>query len=139
MFRNKTFRLGAGSLFFLVFCQTANYLLSPPFLCNSGIGLGVNIPIPVLIPIISFSLIAASFLIWKGILQDSPLSFLALSGGALLLGGALSNVANRLIQGCVPDFFHLSWFPAFNMADISISLGAILLLASSMYKKDVRN
>ena len=139
MFRNKTFRLGAGSLFFLVFCQTANYLLSPPFLCNSGIGLGINIPIPILIPIISFSLIAAIFLIWKGILQDSPLSFLALSGGALLLGGALSNVANRLIQGCVPDFFHLSWFPAFNMADISISLGAILLLASSMYKKDVRN
>lgn len=139
MFRNKTFRLGAGSLFFLVFCQTANYLLSPPFLCNSGIGLGINIPIPILIPIISFSLIAAIFLIWKGILQDSPLSFLALSGSALLLGGALSNVADRLIQGCVPDFFHLSWFPAFNMADIGISLGAFLLLVSTMHKKDVRN
>lgn len=139
MFQNKTFRLGAGSLFFLAFCQTANYLISPPFLCNSGIGFGINVSMPILIPIISFSLIAASFLIWKGILQDSSLSFLALSGGALLLGSALSNIADRLIQGCVPDFFHLSWFPVFNMADIGISLGAFLLLASSIYKKDIQN
>lgn len=139
MFRNKTFRLCTESLLFLAFCQTANILLSPPFLCNPGISFGIDIPTPLLVLLISFSFIAASFIIWKEMLRDSSLSFLAISGAALFLGGALSNITDRLIRGCVPDFFHLSWFPAFNMADIGINLGAFLLLVSTMYKKNVRN
>ncbi|MCX8085859.1 MAG: signal peptidase II [Rhodocyclaceae bacterium] len=51
---------------------------------------------------------------------------------ALILGGALGNVIDRLRLGAVVDFldFHLAgWhWPAFNLADSAITLGVILLL-----------
>lgn len=51
---------------------------------------------------------------------------------ALILGGAIGNVIDRLIYGHVLDFldFHLStWhWPAFNLADSAITIGALLLL-----------
>lgn len=51
----------------------------------------------------------------------------------LVLGGALGNLYDRIVLGHVVDFILLHWqhrwyFPAFNMADMAISLGAFLLL-----------
>ncbi|AZV93533.1 signal peptidase II [Kerstersia gyiorum] len=50
----------------------------------------------------------------------------------LILGGALGNVIDRLQHGHVVDFLLFYWnnayFPAFNFADICITVGAILLL-----------
>ncbi len=48
----------------------------------------------------------------------------------LLLGGAMGNLADRLVrhhQGAVIDFIDLRWWPVFNVADASISVGAVLL------------
>lgn len=51
---------------------------------------------------------------------------------ALILGGALGNLIDRLRLGYVVDFISAHWhghyFPAFNVADSSITIGAILLL-----------
>ena len=51
---------------------------------------------------------------------------------ALVLGGALGNVIDRIRFGYVIDFVHLHWdrwyWPAFNVADSAISIGAVLLL-----------
>jgi signal peptidase II len=51
---------------------------------------------------------------------------------ALILGGALGNVIDRLRLGYVIDFIHVHWgehyFPAFNVADSAITIGAALLL-----------
>lgn len=51
---------------------------------------------------------------------------------ALILGGALGNVIDRLLHGHVIDFVLLhyreSFFPAFNVADAAITVGAILLI-----------
>ncbi|HEY2418448.1 MAG TPA: signal peptidase II [Steroidobacteraceae bacterium] len=51
---------------------------------------------------------------------------------ALILGGALGNVIDRLRLGHVIDFIYAHWgehyFPAFNVADSSICIGAALLL-----------
>jgi signal peptidase II len=46
----------------------------------------------------------------------------------LLLGGALGNLLDRLIDGSVTDFIKFPDWPAFNVADISITLGVIILL-----------
>jgi signal peptidase II len=46
----------------------------------------------------------------------------------LLLGGALGNLLDRLIDGSVTDFIKFPDWPAFNVADISITLGVITLL-----------
>lgn len=49
-----------------------------------------------------------------------------------IMGGALGNVLDRLIHGHVIDFLLFYWdswhFPAFNIADISITCGAVLLV-----------
>lgn len=51
---------------------------------------------------------------------------------ALVLGGALGNVIDRLFYGAVVDFlsFHLGshYWPAFNVADSAISVGVLLML-----------
>lgn len=49
---------------------------------------------------------------------------------ALLFGGGLSNLLDRVAYGCVRDFTIISWFPAFNLADICLSIGTVILLVS---------
>ena len=51
---------------------------------------------------------------------------------ALILGGAIGNLYDRVVYGTVTDFievYHGSWsFPAFNVADSAITVGAVLLM-----------
>ena len=58
------------------------------------------------------------------------------AGLALVVGGALGNIIDRLRQGAVTDFLDLYWrdwhWPTFNVADIAITLGAVLILAASL-------
>jgi signal peptidase II len=59
-------------------------------------------------------------------------------GLALVLGGALGNLYDRVTLGYVVDFLNFHWdvhaFPAFNVADSSISVGVALLLLDSFKK-----
>jgi signal peptidase II len=60
-----------------------------------------------------------------------------LAGGlALILGGAVGNVIDRVEHGYVVDFVHAHWgvhsFPAFNVADAAISIGAVLVILDSI-------
>ena len=59
---------------------------------------------------------------------------------ALILGGALGNLWDRLLWGHVVDFldFHAAgWhWPAFNVADAGISVGAVLLILESFVRRD---
>ena len=56
---------------------------------------------------------------------DKPLVWLPTG---MLLGGALGNVIDRIRDGAVTDFIKLPGWPAFNVADISITLGVLVLL-----------
>jgi signal peptidase II len=57
---------------------------------------------------------------------------------ALILGGALGNVIDRLIHGYVVDFlqFHYAGraFPSFNVADSAISIGAACLILDELLR-----
>ena len=59
---------------------------------------------------------------------------------ALILGGALGNLIDRMMLGYVVDFLDFHWsgihFPAFNVADSCITLGAILLIVDSLCSDD---
>lgn len=56
---------------------------------------------------------------------------------ALILGGALGNLWDRLVLGHVVDFISVhyagSYFPAFNLADSAISVGAALMIFDSLF------
>jgi signal peptidase II len=61
----------------------------------------------------------------------------AVAGLALLLGGATGNVTDRILHGAVTDFFEV-WFgayryPAFNVADSAIAIGAFLILLDILF------
>jgi len=47
---------------------------------------------------------------------------------ALILGGTIGNLIDRLFRGFVVDFIDFSFWPAFNIADMAISIGAIFLI-----------
>ena len=59
------------------------------------------------------------------------------TGLALVLGGAIGNVIDRLIYGYVVDFvffYYGEWsWPAFNVADSAITVGVILLLIDNLF------
>lgn len=58
---------------------------------------------------------------------------------SLIIGGALGNMLDRLAHGQVTDFIQVYWhawsFPAFNVADSAITVGAVLLIAFGLLGK----
>jgi signal peptidase II len=59
---------------------------------------------------------------------------------ALVIGGALANALDRAVRGAVADFFHFhyqdfSWY-VFNMADVAIVAGVMLLLYESLFMSE---
>ena len=56
----------------------------------------------------------------------------------LILGGAIGNVYDRVVHGYVVDFLHFYWqdwhFPAFNLADTAITIGAAMMILD-MFRK----
>jgi len=68
--------------------------------------------------------------------RDEPYTALGLS---LILGGALGNLYDRISLGYVTDFlyFHVNdyYWPAFNVADTAISIGAIIIIYESIIKR----
>lgn len=73
--------------------------------------------------------------IWR-IPRGDKLLPLALS---LILGGAIGNVIDRVWHGYVVDFIHAHWgdayFPAFNIADSAITVGAALLILDAFRER----
>ncbi len=59
---------------------------------------------------------------------------------ALILGGAVGNLIDRVWYGYVVDFIQVYWntsyFPSFNIADAAISCGTVILLAITLFEKN---
>lgn len=72
-------------------------------------------------------------LLWK-----HPRQTIFCAALACILGGALGNAIDRLLYGHVVDFLLFYWqdwyFPAFNIADVAITIGAILLLLDEILR-----
>lgn len=63
---------------------------------------------------------------------------------SLVIGGAVGNLIDRLVYGHVVDFLDFHWqdvyhFAAFNVADMAISCGAILIILDGFLKKPDQN
>jgi len=85
--------------------------------------------------------IVASVLISYLIIKNQN-KYLFCAALALILGGALGNLYDRLVYGQVVDFldFHFSGahWPAFNIADSGITVGAAILILESFLQKQAR-
>lgn len=80
--------------------------------------------------------VATIFIVWQ--LRAHPGQKLFCFSLASILGGAIGNVVDRLMHGYVVDFldFHVGgWhFPAFNVADSAITLGAVCLILDELLR-----
>ena len=87
--------------------------------------------------------VATLFILW--LLRSHPTHTLFCVAMALVLGGAVGNVIDRIAYGHVVDFldFHWDWlspvffqghFPAFNVADSAISVGAVALIVDELIR-----
>ena len=78
--------------------------------------------------------VAAVFIVWM--LKQHGGQQLFSWALALILGGAVGNVIDRLLHGHVIDFIqvhHSGWyFPSFNVADSAITVGAVLLILDEL-------
>lgn len=74
--------------------------------------------------------VSVALMIWLRRIRSEQV--LLAVGLSLVLGGALGNVIDRVMHGYVVDFIYFHWgphyFPAFNVADSAISIGAGCLL-----------
>lgn len=73
---------------------------------------------------------------WLVIILSRPRSTTETVGFALILGGALSNALDRALRGSVVDYFDFYWnswhWPAFNIADAAICIGAGMIVFLSV-------
>lgn len=82
------------------------------------------------------AVVSVVLVVWLKRLRNDTWTAIAL---ALILGGALGNLYDRMVLGHVVDFILVHWrrewfFPAFNLADSAITVGAIML-ALDMFRK----
>lgn len=94
---------------------------------NRGLafGIGQGQGFVLVVTIVALALVVAWFAV------DPRRPGLSLSVG-LLVGGALGNLADRVRADAVTDFIDFPLWPAFNLADVAITLGALGLVLSSV-------
>jgi len=104
---------------------------------NSGLAFSIG---PNLTPLITFvAVVLVGVLLVAAHRVTSTTTAVALG---LVLGGALGNLADRLVRGhggAVIDFIDLQWWPVFNVADMAITAGAVLLVLTSFRESEDDN
>lgn len=95
---------------------------------NRGVSYGLLDGMPVWGLGLIAAVAIAGLAVWWFRTTDALVRF----GLMLAIGGALSNALDRLLYGAVADFFHFHWqewsFYIFNIADVAITFGVVLLL-----------
>jgi len=86
-------------------------------------------------------IIAACVIVFVLIGLRTEGSKLSAVGVGLVIGGAIGNLLDRLFRGdgwfrgSVIDFIDLGWWPVFNVADMGVTVGAIMLVIASLTAK----
>jgi signal peptidase II len=77
-----------------------------------------------------------AFLVWSARSVSSRMAAVAMG---MIVGGALGNLGDRMfrgdigfLHGSVVDFIDFQWWPVFNVADIGVVCGAILLVTATL-------
>ena len=95
---------------------------------NTGIAFSLLSGVPRLTGILGLAVVAGGY-VW---LRKKKIAPFPLAGLALMAGGALGNMADRLVRGFVPDMIETLFmnFPVFNVADSCLTVGCVLMMIS---------
>lgn len=104
-----------------------------PSACNNGVAFGILAGFPNLL----VSSAVLSVIVYFFAREQRRIAYFAF---ALLIGGSISNILDRLTRGCVVDFIQLPiWPTTFNLADLGITAGVIIFVYSILFKFEAKN
>src|SRR3989338_3875102 len=142
--QSKRFKFVAASVWGLMFFVldrvtkklVLNFFFERKFLFNFQLNqnfvFGWSLSKAMIIIFASVTIVALFFFLIQTVRkQREEMFFLYL----LIILGAFSNLLDRLLYGGVVDFIDLYFFPVFNLADIMITAGVILLVVFSLQNK----
>lgn len=96
---------------------------------NPGIAFSINLPAPLAVTLVIILLGVLISLFWRS--QGKRLIY---DGGLLLvIGGGASNLWDKIYLGFVRDFVSIGWLPIFNLADVFIFVGIIMIILGVSY------
>jgi signal peptidase II len=110
--------------------QISKYIIrhhSGFYICNANISFGLKMPVSIffLTWLFIFTILTVS------LLKKNPANTTFL---LLILSGAISNMLDRIAVGCIIDFIDLKFWPVFNLADMFITTGVIMLIYKNIVK-----
>tara|TARA_B100000242_G_C43009040_1_gene469062 strand:+ start:608 stop:1084 length:477 start_codon:yes stop_codon:yes gene_type:complete len=115
-----------------------NSFLNIILVWNTGIGFGLfQFDTSLIYNVITILIIIINIVIVYMLIKSDVLHKILFS---MILGGSLGNLYDRLYYSAVPDFIDLNyngyhWF-VFNVADIFITLGILILISNEIFKKN---
>ena len=102
-----------------------DFLIHIHYVTNTGAAFGILEDQTVFLTLMAFIGLAAIYLYYRYPPFDHFVAPIAIG---MMLGGALGNLIDRVRLGRVTDFIDLGWWPAFNIADSSISVGIAVII-----------
>lgn len=130
-------KMTSAPLFFIVLVaidQLSKFIIRHSggfYICNTGIAFGIKIPAFLIYALCLIFIL----LIWKFIWLRQTWRSQGNLGIFFIASGAISNLIDRFTSGCVVDFIDLRFWPVFNLADVFICLGAIIVLIKNVNLK----
>jgi len=102
------------------------------YILNPGIVLGIKIGGNTFFSVFTaFASVLVLTLLFQ-LKENNPWIRIAL---ALILGGALGNLMDRLFIGKIVDFIEIGPWPIFNLADVAVTIGLIVLIVVVLFDK----
>lgn len=93
-----------------------------------------SIPLPHIIAYIVYAAVLVGFIRWYFLNKKTTVESV---GFYLVIGGAASNIIDRVYLGFVRDFILAFWGNIFNFADVAIVAGITLIIYKSFYKSEL--
>jgi len=129
-----------GTSFIIILDQFIKYKIRQIggfYICNKGISFGIQI-MPIFFGLfVGILFIASLFYFYYNLSKNKTIDLLISISLILIFSGAISNFLDRIYLGCVIDFISIPIlnFPIFNIADIAISIGGLIIFYNIQRKK----
>ncbi len=132
IFKNWAYRRLSGKANFFILGR----FFSLEFYQNPGIAFGIPLPAWLFFLLLCLILIVLGYFLREYYQKKDGIAFFAL---ILILAGALSNIIDRFRFGYVIDYLNLAFWPVFNLADVMVVVGVIILLVKGMRKSNINS
>lgn len=119
----------------------ANFILTKVENKGAMLGFGADLPTVIKIILLQVLPIVVLLVLFFRVLRKSNMNNWLVFAFACVIGGGIGNLIDRIVYGQVTDFFHIKFNSTlqtgiFNMADVSVSMGVLLILFLSIrYRK----